>query len=70
MVQSASTAVVLAVAERNGSDVTELPALAEYVDTDALDALFRGDGSVAVQFTYADCTITVRGPDDVTVDPN
>lgn len=44
-------AVVSALAEAVGTDPIELPPLFEYVDLDALDALFKHDGKATNQET-------------------
>lgn len=74
-----STTVVEKVARSKGVDHTELPALSEVIDPDALDALFSGpvsgNGSRSqlpvVEFTYADLKVVVRSADDIEVsDPS
>ncbi|MDS0473853.1 HalOD1 output domain-containing protein [Natrinema sp. 1APR25-10V2] len=74
--QSISVAVVTAVARRRGADPTDLPPLYEWIDPDALDALFSptrrgGSRDGRLEFTYdghevaVDCTdgasITIDG---------
>jgi hypothetical protein len=67
------TEIALAVAEATGTPPEELtPALYELVNPDALEALVRPDGDRrfegSVVFEAYDCTITVDGDGDVTVD--
>jgi len=70
----ASLAVVEAVAGATGREPTELPVLADAVDTDALDALFRAgpDGRrppTRLSFDYAGVEVQLRGDGRVTVEP-
>lgn len=59
MTDSISFAVIEAVAEAKGVDSTELnPPLADIIDPDALESLFRSDTG-EVRFTYHDCEVTV-----------
>lgn len=68
-----SVKVVREVADREGTDPTELrPPLHAVVDTDALDALFRsGEGTTrtegTVEFTYKGYPVTVDSSGTVTV---
>lgn len=71
-----STAVIQGVADALGVDPTDLPVpLHDYVDPDALDALFspthggepRGKGYV--QFTMLECTVVVYAHGTVEVEP-
>lgn len=67
---SPSISVVLAVADREGVDPTELdPSLAEVVDPDALDAVFDGgdarDGTI--RFEYHGYRVEVRGDGTVSL---
>lgn len=59
-------AVVMAVAAARNVPILDLEPLAETLDTDALDSLFRhskaGELSPRVRFTYADCDIEVTNP--------
>jgi hypothetical protein len=65
--ESASQAVVAAVAAETGADPMTLEPLYGVLDPDALDALFAGDEStptappVRVEFTYAGCAVSVTG---------
>ncbi len=60
-------AVLAAVADREGVDLTELKTpLNDVVDADALDALFR-DGTGQVTFDYGGYTVTVDHAGDVTL---
>jgi len=79
MSESASSRVVLAVAEATGTDPADLPPLYEVIDPDALDAVFRSgvDGNQGngeweddreLRFSYAGREVSVRS-DDVTVGP-
>lgn len=74
-----STTVVEEVARSKGVDHTELPALSDVVDPDALDALFAGPVSTngnsyeppVVEFMYADLQVVVHSSDDVEIrDPS
>lgn len=62
-----SRAVVRAVADAADAEPIELPPLYEAVDTDALDAVFRGRPGGRVTFDYAGHTVTVRHNAEVTV---
>lgn len=71
--ESVSTAVVYAVSDVVGRDPVSLPPLANVIDPDALDTLFRpwnGDGHSRghVSFRYANCRVTVDDGEQVTVD--
>lgn len=67
-------AVLEAVAEREDTDITELPPLAESINPEALNTLFsprldgtpRGGGHV--QFSYAGYTVTVQSTGSVELD--
>lgn len=71
-----STAVVQAVASALGRDPTELEAVGETIDPDALDTLFhpkwvdqdRSDGAHVV-FGFAGCEVTVTRDGTITVNP-
>ncbi|SFS11522.1 hypothetical protein SAMN05216559_3885 [Halomicrobium zhouii] len=71
--ESASQAVVAAVAAETGSDPMTLEPLYGVLDPDALDALVAGDGPtttappVRVEFTYAGCAVSVTGSGAVDV---
>lgn len=69
---SPSTKVVEAIAEELGVDPTDLETpLCEAIDTDALDALFRGQGhSVVVSFSHYGYRVVVQedGGVDVTLE--
>lgn len=74
--QSASEALVEAVATERGEDPTTLePPLHDLVDPDALDALFRGRESVPpfpdghVAFTMAGCRVVVHSTGEIDVTP-
>lgn len=62
---SPSTAVIEAVATATDSEPEALETLNEYVDTDALDALFqrdsgkRSDSTLSISFTYDGVAVTV-----------
>jgi hypothetical protein len=63
-----SLAVTAAVAEREGTDRTELPEpLFTAIDTDALDGLFNGS-SGRVVFGYLGYEVTVTSSGDVRLD--
>lgn len=66
---SLTETIVLALSDVTGRDPLELPPLYDAVDVDALEQLFDRGGDVEVQFVVADCEVTVRGRDDVTVTP-
>jgi hypothetical protein len=79
MSESASSRVVVAVAEATGTDPAELPPLYEVIDPDALDAVFGAgvDGTGGdrqweddreLRFSYAGREVSVRS-DEVTVGP-
>jgi len=54
-------AVPRAVADATDNDILELPPLQQYVDVDALEALFStGRSEKSVSFTYGDVHVTVR----------
>lgn len=70
--ESVSMAVVEAVAERRNVDQTELPPLYEWIDPNALDALFertrtRGTRSGRITFTYDGHRITVERENGVSI---
>jgi len=61
---SPCTAIVETVAAATGRKPTDLPPLADYIDTDGLNALVSGqsagtDESARVTFAYADLEVTV-----------
>ena len=61
--------IVEAVARAEGADPTSLVVpLADVIDTDALDALFR-DGAGRVTFSYYGYTVTVTHAGEVSVEP-
>lgn len=62
-------AVVSAVAEAEGVDPVDLPALYETIDPEALNDLFLSDPGTAitVEFRYAGYSVTVRGGGTVEV---
>lgn len=64
-----SMRVVEAVADELDTDPTELETpLAEAIDTDALDNLFKGPGnSVMISFSYYDHRISVEENGDITL---
>jgi hypothetical protein len=71
--ESISTAVVRAVGAVEGRDATSLPALADVLDPDALDALFgaRSEGTprsgARLTFVYSKCRITVDNGEYLTL---
>lgn len=71
--ESASQAVVAAVAAETGADPMTIEPLYGVLDPDALDALFASDGAattaapVRVEFTYAGCAVSVTGDGAVDV---
>lgn len=67
---SLTETIVLALSDVTGADPLDLPPLYDSVDPDALRKLVdSGDDALEVQFLVADCEVTVRGRDDVTVTP-
>ena len=67
--QTASEAVIAAVAEHEGIEETELPKpLYTVIDTEALDSLFR-NGHGTCTFEYLTYTVTVDGTCTVDVSP-
>lgn len=69
--QTASNAVIEAVAAVSDTDPLELPPLYEAVDPEVLDALFEhghaADSDLRVTFSYNGFTIAVRDGPHVTV---
>lgn len=65
--ETASEAVLAAVADCADVDPTRLPPLYDTIDPDALDAIFRGGRPGRVTFEYAGYEVTVCGRDQVTV---
>ncbi|WP_049888419.1 MULTISPECIES: HalOD1 output domain-containing protein [unclassified Natrinema] len=69
--ESVSSAVIAAVATHRETDPTQLPPLYEWIDPDALDALFTpvrsGPRSGRLEFTYDGHTIAVDCTDGVSV---
>lgn len=63
-------AIVFEVAEREGTDPTQLPPLYEVVDPDALQAFVEssGDDALAVEFLYQGYEVRVTSDGDVEVD--
>ena len=65
--------LVSAVAEREGVSEHELPVLYDSIESDSLEELFRHattrtDTEILVQFPYAGYTVTVQGPNDITIE--
>lgn len=68
--RSVAVAIVEAVAEASGSDVTELPPLSERVDPDALVRLCESrESDVRMQFPYAGYAVTVGPNGRISVSP-
>lgn len=68
--ESATVAVVEAIAAVLGTEPIELPPLYDAIDTDALDALYEshdGEGELRVEFCYNGFNIVVQGGPQVTV---
>jgi hypothetical protein len=65
--ESPSSTVVEAVAELEAMNVTELPALYETLDPDALDQLYDSCTDARVTFSYYDYRIAVDTDGSVTV---
>lgn len=68
---STSTAVITAVATKEGVEPGSLPPLYDVIDCDALDALYRGrDASdvPTVGFRYNSYYVTVSGPDHIEIE--
>lgn len=66
------TVVALAVAALLERVPTELPPLSETIDVDALSRIFvsgTDEPSTRISFEYADCFVTVRADDVVTIRP-
>lgn len=62
--------VFSAVAAATDTPQTELPRLADTLDAEALERLWRSaDDSVTLSFTYHGCEVTVHGDGDVDVLP-
>lgn len=59
--------IVFEVADRSGREPTELPSLYRAIDTDALEALLRSEGSWCVSFEYADHEVVVTETGRVTI---
>ncbi|MUW13527.1 hypothetical protein GJ633_01840 [Halorubrum sp. CBA1125] len=65
-----STAVIETVADATGREPLALATLYDFIDSDALDSLFRSsDGEVSVSFTYAEHEVTVHSDGEVAVLP-
>jgi len=65
--------IVDAISERTNTDPLELtPRLHDVIDVDALEALYRGDGTdgPTVRFEYGEYLVRVDGPESVTITPN
>ncbi|WP_243645198.1 HalOD1 output domain-containing protein [Natrarchaeobius chitinivorans] len=56
---SISTTIIQRIAEKEGTDVEELPPLAETIDPDALDAV--ADTAEVIEFAYFDYWIEIHG---------
>lgn len=72
--ESASEAVIEAVADAKGVDPLDLDPMYDAIDPDALDRIFRDSpvgrtGSVEVRFEMAGCTVVVREAGEVVVAP-
>lgn len=68
---SATRAVIEAVAHERERDPTELPPLYHTIEPDALDGIISPAGDpqdIQLTFNYAGCEVTVTGEDAVTVD--
>lgn len=67
--QSVSDCVVAAAAAVTDTEPLELPPLYETVDADALNELCasREGSDLRVSFRYAGCTVTIEGPDQVSI---
>lgn len=75
-----SEEVVLAVSDAEGTPPTDLPALNDSIDIDALDDLLDSrpapaapdsapDSDFVVRFTYSNSLITIRGDGSINVAP-
>lgn len=60
--------IVETVAAIKGVEPTDLPPLANYTDTDALNALLTDSEGVTISFEYADVRITASCGGEVTVE--
>lgn len=72
--ESASEAVIEAVADAKGVDPLDLEPMYDTIDPDALDSIFRdspgaGTASVEIRFEMAGCTVVVREMGEVVVAP-
>ena len=65
--ESASLAVVMAVAERSNRQPEDLRPLHDVIDTEALDTLFRSDVGI-VRFPYEGYTVTVSSDQTVSIE--
>lgn len=70
--QTATLAVIDAVAAASGTDPTELPPLYDAINPDALNALFESQGKrdradLRVEFSYNGFNVIVEGDLQVTV---
>jgi len=66
----ASMAVVDAVATRRNVDPLELPPLYEWIDPEAIDALFDSEGETSshrLEFVYDGHLVTIDGTDGCTI---
>lgn len=68
LVNSIVSRIVMAVAEREGTDPTDLPPLFTAVDTESVETLLDGT-DVQISFTYCGYRITVTADEELTVKP-
>jgi len=64
-----SAAIVAVIAASSECDSTDLPALFESIDPDALNSLLLTDGDVHVTFAHAGTEVDVWSDGTITVEP-
>jgi hypothetical protein len=67
--RSPSAAIAAAIAAATGCDSTDLPALFESVDPDALNHLLLSDGDIHVTFVHAGTEVDAWSDGTITVEP-
>ena len=66
--ENVSTAIVEAVSASTDTPVSELPALRDVIDPDAVDVLFAGrEASGRVEFEYSGLVVTVHAGETIEV---
>ena len=68
---SVGTQIAMAIADATGTDVMELPPLANWVDCDAITDLFRGcyDTTISISFDYRQSRVFVSNDGRIIVSP-